>query len=284
MGQWKELRRAQVRHTARLMLAAQRRLPWVRPWLAKLGASPAVDEALVGYRRGFATRAQAESRVRREGSIGHQDPRAIALHRGFEEALRPSDHDAIAHLRTILPDVKRVVDIGGSVGNIYYLYSKHMEFPPDLEWVVCELGESVKHGRKLAADRGETRLRFEHGLDRCGPADLALFSGSLHYFDDPLPEFLRQLGELPRYVLVNRSPVAEAESLFAVQDAGEWLTAAKVLQRSALLAEMRGAGYSLTAEWACPELNVRFPLHPSNSAEQYSGFLFERTQGSTQAS
>lgn len=277
MGAWKSLRRKQVRHTSRILLAAQKRLPAMRPVLGWLGNIRALDEALVGYRRGFLTRAAAESRVRREGSIGHQDPRAIALHRSFEESPRPSDHNAMEQLRRVLPGVKRVVDIGGSVGNIYYLYSRHIELPGDLEWVVCELDESVKHGRKLAADRGATRLRFEHSLERCGRAELALFSGSLHYFDEPVPQFLMALGELPRYVLVNRSPVAEAEPLFAVQDAGQWLTAAKVLQRSALLTEMSGAGYSLAAEWACPELSVRFPLHPGHSAEQYSGFLFARS-------
>jgi putative methyltransferase (TIGR04325 family) len=275
MGVWKDLRRAQVRHTVRLLLGAQKRLPAVRPVLARLGSIRFLDEALVGYRRGFFTRAAAESRVRREGSIGHQDPRAIALHRSFEETPRPSDHNAMEHLRRLLPNVKRVVDIGGSVGNIYYLYSRFIELPAELEWVVCELPESVKHGRKLAEERGATRLRFEQGLEHCGPAELVLFSGSLHYFDDPLPELLATLGALPRHVLINRSPVAEAEPLFAVQDAGEWLTAAKVLQRSALFAEMNAAGYRLASEWACPELSVRFPLHPQHSAEHYSGFLFE---------
>ncbi|SEG02204.1 putative methyltransferase, LIC12133 family [Bryocella elongata] len=274
MGAWKSLRRAQVRHTARLLLAAQKRLPGVRPLLAWAGGNRFLDEALVGYRRAFYTRAAAESRVRREGSIGHQDPRAIALHRSFEETPRPSDHDAMQQLGSVLPQVKRIVDVGGSVGNIYYLYSKHLAFPPGLEWVVCELGESVKHGRMLAAERGAANLRFEHSLDRCGPADLALFSGSLHYFDEPLPRFLAQLGSLPKYVLVNRSPMAEVEPLFAVQDAGDWFTAAKVLQRGTLLKEMSDAGYSLAAEWKCPELNVRFPLHPEHSAEHYSGLFF----------
>lgn len=276
MEGWKALRRAQIRQTARVLLAAQKRLPAIRPVLGWLGNVPLVDEVLVGYRRGFRTRAAAELRVRHEGSIGHQDPRAIELHRTFEEALRPSDHDAIAQLRSILPQVTRVVDVGGSVGNLYYLYAKHLAFAPELEWVVCELPESVRRGRELAAERGVTKLRFEQELALCGPADVVLFSGSLHYFDDPMPELLARLGASPQFVLINRSPVADASPMFAVQDAGAWLTAAKVLQRSTLLEEMQRAGYRLEAEWICPELNVRFPLQPRHSAEHYSGFLFRR--------
>jgi putative methyltransferase (TIGR04325 family) len=259
-----------------VLLAVQRRVPQVKPFLAMLGRVPGIDEALVGHRRGFRSREAAESRVRREGSIGHADARAIALHRTFEEELRPSDHDAIEQIGPLLPELRRVVDIGGSVGNVYYLYGRHLELPAALEWVVCELPESVRHGRALAAERGVTQLRFEQGLARCGPAELALFSGSLHYLEQPASVLLAELGALPRYVLINRSPVTEAAPMYAVQDAGEWFTAAKVLQRSELVEDLERAGYRLRAEWACYELNVRFPLHPQHSAEHYSGFLFER--------
>lgn len=272
----RRLRRAQVRATARVLLALQRRVPSTRPLLGALGRLSVLDELLVGHRRGFPTREAAEACVRRNGSAGHADPRAIALHRSFEEELRPSDHDALAQLAPLLPEVRRIVDVGGSVGNLYFLYRRHLALPEGLEWVVCELSESVREGRALAAERDASQLRFEEDLARCGCADLVVFCGSLHYFEEPVGTLLARLACPPKYVLVNRSPVSAETPLYAVQDAGEWFTSAKVLQRSQVVEDFEQAGYRLQAEWPCYELNVRFPLHLRHSAEHYSGFLFVR--------
>lgn len=233
---------------------------------------------MVGFRRGFATREEAERCVAAYGFSEHEHPAAIRRHLALAEHARPSDYAVMFHLEQLLPGMKRLVDLGGNVGNLFYCYSKYLDFPADFQWVVAEIAPVAEAGAKLAKERNEGRLRFATDLmdvaSQGRDADTLLVSGALHYFEKPLGEMLTEAGLAPAQVIVNRSPVLEAGTVIGIQDGGDYVTTARVLDRRALVASMEAAGYRLADEWEAAELNMRLPLRPQSSVESYSGFLF----------
>ncbi|ADW69506.1 TIGR04325 family methyltransferase [Granulicella tundricola] len=239
-----------------------------------LGRSRVVERVMVGYRRGFSSMAEAEACAARLGVGGHTHPDAIRQHLELGESMRPSDGPAVEHLRRLLPEIGRVADVGGSAGNLFYLYSGQVEFPEGLVWTVYDLPETVKVGRSLAFDRRVTGLEF--CTDLFGPveADLMLLSGSLHFLEALPPEIMGGWKRRPKYVLVNRSPVSEEGGVYGLQDQWTWMTAAKVLNRGDLVGGMGAAGYELVDEWGAAELRLMLPMRPQSSAAGYSGFLF----------
>lgn len=267
------LRLAQIRAFSRVFLRLGRLAP-ARPLLRLLGASPTLERMLAGYRVGFSTREAALAAIARFGPEGHDSAAAIAQHRGFSERARPSDYPALFHLSRLLPTISHVADIGGSVGNVFFCYANYLNFPADFRWTVCEIEAAVRAGTELAAERGDARISFSTSLADSDGADLVLISGALHYLETPPPALFATWQRKPQHVLVNRAPITSAPSLFAVQDSGSWLTAARVINREELVAGMNAAGYELIDEWPAFELALHFPLRPQSSVANYSGMLF----------
>jgi len=257
------------------------RLPRMRGVLERAGKVPGLERALVGFRRGFATREEAERCAAAYGFMEHEHPQAIRRHMALAEHARPSDYAVMFHLERVLPGVKRLVDLGGNVGNLFYCYSKYLKLPEGFRWVVVEIASVAEAGARLAGERGEERLRFAASLKDAAAEGrdvetVLLVSGALHYFEQPLGEMLAEAGTAPAHVIVNRSPVLEAGTVIGIQDGGDYVTTARVLDRRALVASMEKAGYRLADEWAAAELSLRLPLRPQSSVESYSGFLFTR--------
>lgn len=279
-GPLRRLRVAQVR-AASMLCVGFSRIPAMRGVLERAGKVPGLERALVGFRRGFATREEAERCVAACGFKEHEHPAAIRRHLALAEHARPSDYSVMFHLERMLPGVKRLVDLGGNVGNLFYCYSRYLNLPEGFRWVVVEITSVAEAGAALAKERGEQRLQFVERLeDAAGngqDADTVLLvSGALHYFETPLGEMLAQAGLAPAHVIVNRSPVLEAGTIIGIQDGGSYVTTARVLDRRVLVASMERAGYRLEDEWVAAELNMRLPLRPQSSVESYSGFLFTR--------
>jgi putative methyltransferase (TIGR04325 family) len=274
------MRIAQVRATSAVCVALAR-VPAMRGVLEHAGRVPGLERALVGFRRGFATREEAERCAAAYGFMEHEHPGAIRRHLALAEHTRPSDYAVLFHLERMLPGVSRLIDLGGNVGNLYYSYSKYLKLPDEFRWVVVEIAAVAEVGAALAKERGEVRLRFVTGLKdaatECADAETVLLvSGALHYFETPLGVLLAEAGMAPAQVIVNRSPVLVAGTVIGIQDGGGYVTTARVLDRRELVASMEKMGYRLADEWVAAELNMRLPLRPQSSVESYSGFLFTR--------
>jgi putative methyltransferase (TIGR04325 family) len=178
---------------------------------------------LVGYRRTFPTFQQAEVYASHFQFVGHQHPDNIAHHSAEANQLRESDYPALFHLAPVAAELRRVFDLGGSVGNLFYSLSRELKFSHDLDWVVYDLPPMRKAGSSLAEARHEYRLRFTDTLAAASGSDLFLASGCLHYFEKPLEEILASLEELARRVLINRTPCArragaDDEDVITIQD------------------------------------------------------------------
>jgi putative methyltransferase (TIGR04325 family) len=233
---------------------------------------------LLGYRRVYASFAEAEMAAAHYIGGGHEHPSEIQAHIDITEVTRESDYAALFHLAPIARELRHVFDLGGSVGNLFYSYARHLRFAADLTWTVCELPATRKAGERLAAERGETRLRFTDRFDEVAGADLLIICGALHYFAEPLAEMLGRLERLPERVLINRAACSRGASLITVQEAHgrTHLVACRLHGRAEIVEGMLGLGYRLRADWPIHERRLWVPLYPDRSLGHYLGFYFER--------
>jgi putative methyltransferase (TIGR04325 family) len=103
-----------------------------------------------------------------------------------------------------------VADFGGSLGSFYFQHRKFLADVKDLKWSIVEQSEYVAVGQEEFRDG---TLRFFSTLDQCterGKIDVALFSGSLQYLEDPF-HFLERAAALTSCIIIDRTPFIEGE-------------------------------------------------------------------------
>ena len=151
------------------------------------------------------------------------------------ETTRPSDYPALFHLSRLHFENLSVFDLGGSMGNIFYLYDHYLGFPKSLRWTVHDLpGHVCSAGRDIARQRDESRIDFTDDPHGASDYDVLLISGSLHYFEFTLADYVAGLGQRPKHVLVNRTPLVDASTAATVQYTHGSMVACKLLNRSEL--------------------------------------------------
>jgi putative methyltransferase (TIGR04325 family) len=232
---------------------------------------------LLGYRKTFASLAEAETCAARYLQSAHDYSGEIELHRKLSGLMRESDYPVLFHLAPCAFGLRRVFDLGGGVGNAFYSYDRHLRFSKELTWTVCELPARRVAGAEFAHKRNEPRLCFTGEVKGATGVDLLLVSGALHYFDEPLYPMLEKLECLPRRVIVNRTPFSRGHALVTVQDGGECLAACKLHSRDDFINGMKGLGYELRDSWPVFEFKAWVPLYPDVSYGHYWGFYFEHS-------
>jgi putative methyltransferase (TIGR04325 family) len=247
------------------ILRATRELPIVRNLLA----------VIVGYNRPFETLVEAQQAMAAYAAGGHANPACAVDLMGHIERASPSDYAALFFLQPLLPFVRTIFDFGGNVGNLFYCYSRYLDFPADLTWTVYDLPENVKLGERIAADSGAYRLRFTTSLSDGDGADLFIATGALHYFEKPLADMLAEFKKKPRYVLVNRTPLVDGPRFATVQDNGlVYRVACMLYNRNDLIQEFEKCGYEMLESWSAAERSFIIPCYPDRSPRAYSGMFF----------
>jgi putative methyltransferase (TIGR04325 family) len=237
----------------------------------------ALLNACLGFRRVFPSFAAAQACASNYIHAGHEHPDEIRFHTSIAETVRESDYPVLFYLAPLAPELRRVFDLGGNVGNLFYSYQTKIDFPPTLLWTVYDLPIKKPLGEKLASQRAETRIRFADTLAEASGCDVFIASGSLHYFEKPLHEILRPLEHPPRHVFVNRTPFSIGSDLITVQDNRSYLVACKLHSRTTLITGMQALGYTLQSEWPVHERRLPVPTHPDLCTRTYAGFYFQRS-------
>jgi len=241
-----------------------------------LGRISPLDDLLFGFRRTFPSFEEAHRYAAKYNVLSHEHPENIAEHASRAQAARPSDYPVLFYLQKLSRDLRSVLDIGGSVGNLYYAYSRYLQFPPDFQWTVFDLPSTVSAGRRIAAARADPKIAFVEKLEDFPAADAVVISGALHYMEVLPTELIAGLKRPPWHIFINRSPVKDGPSAITLQDhEGRYaISAARILSRQVLFESMSAANYELVDEWSAPELRLEIPLHPDASVSAYSGFYF----------
>jgi putative methyltransferase (TIGR04325 family) len=282
-GFYLRARLAQIRFTASLLDYLGQKQGFARLFraLRKNFLFGPILQFLLGFRRTFSTFKEAEQAAKRYIPSGHEHRDNILMHSRLVERARESDYPVFYYWSKLENPPRRILDLGGNMGNIFYTYQNYLQFPEDTEWSILDLQEVRAAGERVAADKSESRIRYVDSIESSGEIDLFLSSGSLHYFDEPLAGLLGRLPGLPRYVIINRVPVCEGQQIYTVQDSRSFLIPCKIRNRTQLVAEMQELGYELEAFWDAHQLSLRVPLYPDSSAHTYSGFLFRHKKSAT---
>jgi putative methyltransferase (TIGR04325 family) len=230
----------------------------------------------LGFRRTFPSFAAAQACSSRYIQAGHEHPDEIRFHTSMSDTVRESDYAVLFHLAPIISELRRVFDLGGNVGNLFYSYQRKLNFPARLLWTVYDLPVKKPLGEKLAAQRAESRIRFCNTLAEASGSDVLIASGSLHYFEEPLHQMLVSLQYPPKHVFINRTPFSNGPDLITIQDSRSYLVPCKLHSRMALLNGMHALGYELKSEWPVYERLLAVPTHPDICGRTYFGFYFRR--------
>jgi putative methyltransferase (TIGR04325 family) len=233
-------------------------------------------DACLGFRRVFSSFAAAQACASKYIQAGHEHPDEIRFHTSIADTVRESDYPVLFYLAPLARELRHVFDLGGNVGNLFYSYQTKIDFPSMLSWTVYDLPMKKPVGERLASQRAETRIRFTDTLAEASGSDVFIASGSLHYFEEPLPEILHALEHLPKHVFVNRTPCSLGPDLITIQDNRSYLVPCKLHSHAALIAGMQALGYDLQAEWPVHERRMPVPTHPDLCTRTYSGFYFQR--------
>ncbi len=217
-----------------------------------------------------------EARVEADkiGIGSHEEPSNVALHLRKGESARLSDYPVLFRLQECLPSTRKVLDLGGNVGNLFYCYEQYLQIPNDLTWTVYDLPKTLDTGRNLANDRRETKLRFVDRLNNLEGCDVLLVSGSMHYLEPPLLELLKQSNHRPRWIIINRVPLSEHDTYLAEQKDDHIAVACRVEKLDSVKTGMHDLGYDLTDSWRIPDRNLILPLYPDYCVDSYSGLFF----------
>lgn len=248
----------------------------VLSYTAKAAGGKRVLNAISGARGVFSTFEQGWVAARRTGLPGHGDPSQVALHMELAKSLRPSDYAALCWLRAAANgDRLSVFDFGGNAGNLFYSYSPYLKCFGALDWTVFDIPSVLEDGRRIAAERNATGLSFAASPAEFRADQALLASGFLHYWEGTIAEFLQQFPVLPRYVIVNRTPVSECQEPFVVvQRTPTCAHPCVVRNAAALISDFAALRYCLVDRWTAPELRISLPLFPNHSVPHYSGFCF----------
>jgi putative methyltransferase (TIGR04325 family) len=230
---------------------------------------------VAGYNRVFRDLSAARAVAERFAQHGHDSLQNACGLRDDMATSRPSDYPVLFHLSRLKLEGFRVFDLGGTSGNIFFLYDGYLNFPANLRWTVHDLPGHAQRGRDRAWQKGETRLHFTDDPHGASGSDLLLVSGALHYFDFGLASYIAELPHRPRHVLVNRTPLVNAPTAATVQHSHHGvMVACRLLNRAELVSGMESLGYRLVDSWRAPEFSIKLPYDPEYWVREYSGLYF----------
>lgn len=192
----------------------------------------------------------------------------------YKDLIGTFDYPVLFWLHKLLGPNARVFDFGGNVGNRFYAYRSRLDFPPGMQWLVCELPEIVKVGRKIAAREPSDGLAFTEDFASGDGADILLASGSVQYLGASFADQLAGLSRRPRHLVINRTPLCDGASFVTLQNGGPVFYPSHVMNREAFLNGLVALGYELLDTWKDMSEPVAVPFHPEFASLSFHGLVF----------
>jgi putative methyltransferase (TIGR04325 family) len=223
------------------------------------------------YRGIFGSFAEAAKSAPNSAPIGYDAPDPASMYRERMERAYPSDYPMLFWLREVLPESRRVFDLGGHVGVSVYAYARVLELSSDLRWTVCDVPSVVDAGAALARERGEPRLSFTTSFGQADDADVLIAAGSLQYIDEPFDSLLGGLSRLPRHLLINKTPTHATREFVTLQNIGVAYCPYRVFERVTVSGSLFKLGYELVDTWENLDMGCYVPFRPDANPVTYVG-------------
>ena len=232
------------------------------------------------FRGVFASYAEAAASAPQTRPVGYDNPASAAM---YLQRLHVDEYDYPSMFwihSSLSQGMRRIADVGGSVGIKYFAYRRCIDFPSTLLWRVIDLPAVVTRGREFAAERDDARrLEFSDTLSDASGMDLLFLSGSLQYMPMTLAELLDQLPHKPARIIVNITPIHESRSFFTLNSIGTAYCPYQVRRREEFVEGVISRGYRMRDQWINPGKRMRIPSEPDHSLDHYIGFCFDADPG-----
>jgi putative methyltransferase (TIGR04325 family) len=211
---------------------------------------------------------------RRDLPIGYDNPGIAEVHAHVYERMHLFDYPPMFWIERFVADgARRLVDLGGHWGTKRRVYSRLIDLPDDLTWVVCETPQVVALGR--TRDVGPS-VTFTSDLASIGGADILFASGVLQYLDRPLKDILENVGPTPRWLVLNKVPLCRGPEVWTLENVARAIAPYHIFNREAFLRSMEKLCYRVLDEWEMP-YGVEIPFHPGVGTQWNRGMVLERS-------
>lgn len=105
------------------------------------------------FRGVYATFADAEASIPKGARIGYDHAELAGLYRHRMTKACESDYAVLFWLRGLLGAHSKVFDFGGHVGVSYHGWRAHLDYQPDLRWLVYDVPAITQVGTLRSAPR-----------------------------------------------------------------------------------------------------------------------------------
>lgn len=231
------------------------------------------------FRGVYASFAEAEASVAGGSRIGYDHDALTGMYRDRMTRACQSDYAVLFWLKDIMAADTSVFDFGGHIGVSYYGWEQYLHYPAGLQWCVCDVPAIIEEGARIAAERGAHGLRFTDDLADGRDCNVLLVAGALQYVDLDMPQLLRNMGTLPRHILVNKMPLYEGPTFVTVQSTGRAFHPYRISNRDEFVASVAQLGYRVVDDWSNREQHCRIPFTRGRDIDAYSGYYFVREDG-----
>ncbi|ABA24432.1 conserved hypothetical protein [Trichormus variabilis ATCC 29413] len=181
------------------------------------------------------------------------------------------DYPILVWLASAFRNSSTVFDLGGNVGHAYYTSKKFLQYPHNLQWLVCDIPEVVNAGEELAKKGNNPGLSFTVDFSQAENSDILITCGTLQYIEPSLAEMLNKLKKKPRHILINQVPFYDGETFITLQNIGYAFCPYKIQNRHEFIASLSAIGYELIDNWKL-ERSCAIPFHPERLVRNYQGF------------
>jgi putative methyltransferase (TIGR04325 family) len=228
----------------------------------------------IRYRRGvYRSFAEARAAIPSRRRVGHDNPETAKLYLDHLGWVKPGEEKIIQWLGQLFSHHNSVFDFGGNLGRSYYVYQRHMHYPTDLRWIICDVPAVVDAGRELALQRKAPHLTFTVDFNQANDLDILLTCGVLHLVEKELADLLRPLPRKPCHVLINRIPLWDGRTYYTRGDIGPTCCPNRIGNKDEFIDSLQCLGYSLIDSWACPA-SCRVLFRPSRTLRHFTGMYF----------
>jgi putative methyltransferase (TIGR04325 family) len=211
------------------------------------------------------------------GQVGYNNPASASMYDHWTR-MHAHDYPALCWLlRSMHDELRRVSDVGGSIGIKFLAFRDALAPWPDLHWTIYDLPVVVAHGRELSALRGDTdRLGFVDQIGDLQDCDVLYTSGVLQYLPRTLGEILSEWQHLPKRIIINTTPIHTDAAFFTVNSIGTAFCPYRVQTQANLIRELTKLSYKVREAWINPDKRMTIPMHPEFSLQNYTGFCLDR--------
>jgi|CZKY01.1.fsa_nt_gi putative methyltransferase (TIGR04325 family) len=228
------------------------------------------------YRGVYASFEEARANAPKNVRLGFDHDEIAFAYKDY--GVRPSDYPAAFWLREALRDGATVFDLGGSVGNLFYLWEDYFEYPGNVRWLICEVPAVARAGHRLAQEKGENRLRFTSRFEEADGSNCLLASGCLQLIETSIADTLRHLACPPQHLVLNRLPLHSRFECITLLNIRWAACPCRVFQRDRFIGELESLGYVVVDAWAVPDQSCWIPFYPEYSVESYTGLYLRRAK------